>query len=88
MSTLAHNSGHNHGSDHACCPSCPASLLPSLDNGKGAALTDADIEDAMEWEHYKGGKFWHHMVAGGLAGVSEHLLMFPFDTIKVLLTFT
>ncbi|CAD7935083.1 unnamed protein product [Amoebophrya sp. A120] len=41
-----------------------------------------DIDDAVGWEHYKDGKFWHHAVAGASAGVCEHLIMYPFDTIK------
>ena len=42
------------------------------------------LDDATEWEQFRGGKFWHHALAGAAAGVSEHLVMFPFDTIKVL----
>lgn len=40
-------------------------------------------EEELEWEEWDGkGKFWHHCVAGSIAGVSEHTLMYPFDTVK------
>lgn len=38
-------------------------------------------DDWEEWDPRKG-SFIHHMIAGSAAGVSEHLLMFPFDTYK------
>lgn len=43
-------------------------------------------DDDLEWEEWDGsGKFWHHCVAGSIAGVSEHTLMYPFDTAKTYL---
>lgn len=40
--------------------------------------------DLDGWEEWNGqGSFLHHCVAGSMAGVSEHVLMFPFDTYKV-----
>lgn len=40
-------------------------------------------EDDLEWEEWDGkGVFWHHCVAGSFAGVSEHTITYPFDTVK------
>ena len=39
-----------------------------------------------DWEDYNpntGLSFRHHMFAGSMAGVMEHVAMFPFDTLKV-----
>jgi len=36
-----------------------------------------------EPEYEEGGKFSHFLIAGSLAGLMEHLVMFPVDTIKV-----
>jgi hypothetical protein len=41
------------------------------------------IEDELEWEEWDGQTpFWTHCVAGGLAGVAEHTLLYPVDTVK------
>lgn len=40
--------------------------------------------DLEGWEEWNGqGSFLHHCIAGSMAGVSEHVLMFPVDTYKV-----
>jgi len=40
-------------------------------------------EEDFEWEEWDGkGVFWHHCIAGSIAGVSEHTLMYPFDTVR------
>lgn len=45
---------------------------------------EVDLEEELEWEEWNGqGSFGHHMVAGSMAGVAEHLCMFPVDTYKV-----
>eukprot|EP00698_Gefionella_okellyi_P001367 TRINITY_DN11311_c0_g1_i1.p2 TRINITY_DN11311_c0_g1~~TRINITY_DN11311_c0_g1_i1.p2 ORF type:complete len:293 (-),score=73.74 TRINITY_DN11311_c0_g1_i1:1361-2239(-) len=36
----------------------------------------------MDEPEYEGGRFSYHLVAGSAAGVMEHLVMFPVDTIK------
>lgn len=38
-----------------------------------------------EWEEFdpSKGSFLQHTVAGSVAGVAEHVLMFPIDTYKV-----
>jgi len=42
---------------------------------------EADIE--LEWEDWDGrSPFFHHCIAGSIAGVAEHTLLYPFDTIK------
>jgi solute carrier family 25 (mitochondrial iron transporter), member 28/37 len=41
-------------------------------------MADLDWED---WDPSQG-KFTHHMIAGSLAGITEHTIMFPVDTIK------
>lgn len=39
-------------------------------------------DDWEEWTAEKG-SFVDHMTAGSIAGVAEHLIMFPVDTYKV-----
>jgi solute carrier family 25 iron transporter 28/37 len=41
------------------------------------------IEDE-EWEVWDSSKmtFLHHMIAGSIAGLAEHVSVFPLDTIK------
>ncbi|CAM9483703.1 unnamed protein product, partial [Phaeothamnion confervicola] len=41
-------------------------------------------EAGLDWEDWdpSEGKFTHHMLAGSLAGIAEHTVMFPVDTIK------
>lgn len=42
----------------------------------------ASSED-LEWEEWDGtSPFWIHCVAGSTAGVAEHTLVYPFDTVK------
>lgn len=36
-----------------------------------------------EPELQPGESITHHLIAGGMAGVIEHVAMFPIDTIKV-----
>jgi solute carrier family 25 (mitochondrial iron transporter), member 28/37 len=41
------------------------------------------MEDPLEFEEWDGrSPFWHHCVAGSLAGVTEHVLVYPLDTVK------
>lgn len=41
------------------------------------------IEDELEWEEWDGkSPFTHHCIAGGIAGIMEHTLLYPVDTIK------
>jgi solute carrier family 25 (mitochondrial iron transporter), member 28/37 len=41
------------------------------------------MEDPLEFEEWDGrSPFWHHCVAGSLAGVAEHVLVYPLDTVK------
>lgn len=54
-------------------PSAPAEC-----HGVGQPDVDLDWED---WDP-KAGSFVHHMVAGSFAGIAEHTVMFPVDTIK------
>lgn len=39
-----------------------------------------------DWEEYSpesGLSLHHHMLAGSMAGLSEHVVMYPVDTVKV-----
>lgn len=43
----------------------------------------AESQDPLEFEEWDGRTpFWHHCVAGSLAGVGEHVLVYPIDTVK------
>mmetsp|Transcript_5281 Transcript_5281/g.15500 ORF Transcript_5281/g.15500 Transcript_5281/m.15500 type:complete len:361 (-) Transcript_5281:168-1250(-) len=41
-------------------------------------------EDVLEWEEWRPdqGSFTAHMVAGSIAGITEHTVMYPVDTLK------
>jgi solute carrier family 25 (mitochondrial iron transporter), member 28/37 len=40
-------------------------------------------EDPLEFEEWDGKTpFWHHCLAGSFAGVAEHVLVYPLDTVK------
>mmetsp|Transcript_41712 Transcript_41712/g.50792 ORF Transcript_41712/g.50792 Transcript_41712/m.50792 type:complete len:392 (-) Transcript_41712:125-1300(-) len=50
-------------------------------NNPAQSIDEAD-ED-LEWEEWDGSSpFLHHCVAGSIAGVAEHTLLYPMDTIK------
>ncbi len=43
----------------------------------------AESEVDLEWEEWDGSSsFLHHCIAGSIAGVAEHVLLFPVDTVK------
>jgi solute carrier family 25 iron transporter 28/37 len=43
----------------------------------------SQIEEDLEWEEWDGKiPFWTHCLAGGIAGISEHTLLYPIDTVK------
>ena len=48
---------------------------------RDSAEEAADPFNTDEWDPNRGA-FWQHAVAGSLAGLTEHSLMFPIDTIK------
>jgi solute carrier family 25 (mitochondrial iron transporter), member 28/37 len=56
----------------------PLTREPAQCHGVGQPDVDLDWED---WDP-KAGSFVHHMVAGSFAGIAEHTVMFPVDTIK------
>ena len=40
-------------------------------------------DDPLEFEEWDGKTpFWHHCLAGSFAGVAEHVLVYPLDTVK------
>lgn len=46
-----------------------------------ADLHTPDFDD--DWEEWDGkSPFWHHCIAGSLAGVAEHGLVYPLDTVR------
>mmetsp|Transcript_21897 Transcript_21897/g.31426 ORF Transcript_21897/g.31426 Transcript_21897/m.31426 type:complete len:403 (-) Transcript_21897:295-1503(-) len=41
------------------------------------------VDDELEWEEWDGSiPFWTHCLAGGIAGIAEHTLLYPIDTVK------
>jgi len=48
---------------------------------EGGEAADVDPFATDEWDPSRGA-FWQHAVAGSLAGVAEHSVMFPIDTMK------
>eukprot|EP01040_Poterioochromonas_malhamensis_P005812 gene5812-6252_t len=57
---------------------------PSSIEEKDRRLTAEDSDEDIEWEEWKPGQisFYHHMLAGSIAGLAEHITLFPVDTIK------
>jgi len=45
---------------------------------------ELDADEELEWEEWKPDQisFGNHMIAGSLAGLAEHVCLFPMDTIK------
>eukprot|EP00934_Nitzschia_sp_Nitz4_P001410 Nitzschia sp. Nitz4//scaffold13_size275219//219063//220247//NITZ4_000909-RA/size275219-processed-gene-0.107-mRNA-1//1//CDS//3329536119//1410//frame0 len=44
---------------------------------------NAEVPDPEEWEEWDGkSPFWIHCVAGSMAGVAEHTVVFPLDTVR------
>mmetsp|Transcript_964 Transcript_964/g.1486 ORF Transcript_964/g.1486 Transcript_964/m.1486 type:complete len:388 (+) Transcript_964:66-1229(+) len=40
-------------------------------------------EDPLEYEEWdRNSPFWHHCLAGSVAGVTEHVIVYPIDTVK------
>lgn len=57
------------------------------DSGPNLSTTGSHVElddDFLDWEEWRPdqGSFGAHMVAGSLAGIVEHTVMFPVDTLK------
>lgn len=44
-------------------------------------MSQADPSDWEDWDPSQG-NFLHHMVAGSIAGITEHTAMYPVDTFK------
>lgn len=57
---------------------------PSSIEENDRRLTAEDSDEDIEWEEWKPGQisFYHHMLAGSIAGLAEHITLFPVDTIK------
>ena len=53
----------------------------ALQRRQSAEAVDTDPFNTDEWDPSRGA-FWQHAVAGSVAGVAEHSLMYPVDTIK------
>jgi len=46
-------------------------------------IAESIEEDPLEFEEWDGiSPFWHHCFAGSLAGVAEHVIVYPIDTVK------
>lgn len=48
-------------------------------------MSEASEPEDLEWEEWdrqSGVSFSTHMFAGSLAGLAEHIMMFPVDTLK------
>merc|ERR1719182_72879 len=47
------------------------------------SFMSGDEELGLEWEDWdRKSPFIHHCIAGSLAGVTEHTLLYPVDTVK------
>lgn len=77
------SSDNNHNNNHH--PRREAILATSVIGGDGSAepqRVDVEVLDD-EWEEWDGkSPFLHHCIAGSLAGVAEHTLVYPLDTVR------
>lgn len=56
-------------------------LLATSSEQSSAAPNNEDVDE--DWEEWDGkGPFWVHCVAGSIAGVAEHTLVYPLDTVR------
>ena len=58
------------------------SFAPMSPPGGGVSDSDADLEYLEEYDASRGVPFSTHLLAGSGAGLAEHCLVFPLDTIK------
>jgi len=57
--------------------------LPRRGSIRPPMRTADDDEEDLDWEEWDGtGSFVHHCIAGSFAGIAEHTLMYPMDTIR------
>lgn len=55
----------------------------SLPKASPSPASEQEEEIELEWEEWDGKSPWaHHCVAGSIAGVAEHTLLYPLDTVK------
>jgi len=59
--------------------------MATLGPPPAAAAEAAEVfdEDWEEFDPARGVQFSYHMMAGSCAGMMEHVVMFPVDTLKV-----
>ncbi|CEL93135.1 unnamed protein product [Vitrella brassicaformis CCMP3155] len=59
-----------------------ASASASRSAAAGSAV-HLSLEERVNWEEWKGeDPFWLHALCGSIAGCTEHIAMFPIDTLK------
>lgn len=89
-SSAARHSNHHaqqHHEYHYQSPIVPEEptkpLMHSGDDSADAA-PEGDADDDLEWEEWRPDQisFVHHMIAGSIAGLAEHVSLYPIDTIK------
>lgn len=70
----------------SCCggahgPNAPKFSLDSREKASGRG--DGDEAHSFDWEDRdEKTPFWHHAAAGSCAGITEHVAMYPLDTVK------
>lgn len=69
------------GTDMSILASAAASAADSLDGGVSSSSSSSTMNE--DWEEWDGrSPFWAHCVAGSLAGVVEHVAIYPLDTVR------
>ena len=55
--------------------------MDQSNSSSATPLSNTDFDE--EWEEWDGATpFWHHCVAGSIAGLAEHTLVYPLDTVR------
>jgi hypothetical protein len=65
-------------------PSSSSALVSLLTPNSAGSGSDDGYDDDLEWEEWRPDQmsFLSHMIAGSMAGLAEHVTLYPIDTIK------
>jgi solute carrier family 25 iron transporter 28/37 len=58
-------------------------LLENITMPSSSSSSSSSPSFDEEWEEWDGkSSFWHHCIAGSLAGLAEHVTVYPLDTVR------
>ena len=67
----------------------PISKFSSIEStSKLKAETAEVMEDEIDYESIPNSSLFTNLIAGSIAGITEHTVMYPFDSIKVRISYS